>query len=228
MRALVALPVAVVAACGGAPAPAPLSQQRDAPALATGPAPVIGWAFNRFTVTGLPAVAADGSLAVATVRDPDGGRGYPNLTLVVRDRSDRLVNTIEVMAANEYEPFDAQDDAGPQLAARIASANRALGELHARVSLVPMVPAEGIAAEWSAPRLHVRTPDGRQLHAVDGTSWLAPSGPRCQQCPPCENPAYVASMHAAPSVERVLLVTIAYEGTDSCWEPASQPHVVAW
>lgn len=228
MHARIPLLAGILVACGGAPAPAPLSQQRDEPAAATGPAPTVGWAFNRFTVTGLPAVASDGSLAVATVRDPDGGRGYPNLSLVIRDRSDRVVNRIEVMAANEYEPFDAQDDAGPQLAARIASANRALGELHARVPLVEMVPATDVIVEWSSPRLHVRTPAGRQLHVVDGTSWLAPSGPRCQQCPPCDNPAYVASTHAAPSVERLLLVTIAYEGTDSCWEPASQPHVVAW
>lgn len=43
----------------------------------------------------------------------------------------------------------------------------------------------------------------------------------------CENPALLSAAFVAPAA-RLAVVEIAYEGTDTCWAPASQLHVVVW
>src|SRR5690348_5431505 len=97
--------IVALAACGGAKATAPAAGPADpvpsnvaAPVRST-PAPAIAWQDGAFKTDRLPAVARAGEVAVIAVRDNDGGRGSPNLRIEVRDRTDRLVQTIPVITA---------------------------------------------------------------------------------------------------------------------------------
>jgi hypothetical protein len=76
-------------------------------------------------------------------------------------------------------------------------------------------------------KLHVRAQAGVELATVDGLAWLAPTGKRCAQCAPCENPAWLDAFYKAPEIN-VVVVRITYAGTDICWEPPAQLHVIAW
>lgn len=247
MRALLSL--ALVACSSSTPAPAhepALTGRAERPAP-TGRAPRIGWNQGTFDTSQLPAVARSGDLAVVAVDEGDGGRGYPNLRLEVRDRADRVVDTHVVMTANEFETLvpDAAH-ASPALERRIAAANEHLAKLHARHDLVTTPgfdfkpdpfgasqPAhgDGLTVTFGADhQLRVKARDNRgetTIAKVDGTSWLAPSGKHCPQCEPCENPAYLAGVYKAPGID-ALVVRIAYQGTDLCWEPGDQLHVIAW
>jgi hypothetical protein len=227
------------------------ASQPHRPPSNTGPPPVLGAAprvewrdanHPPFELTGLPAVARDGEVVVIALQDSDGGRGNVNLRLEIRDRADRVVDTLVVMTPTEYEAFvpDGEHATLP-LNERVAAANRKLADLHAQYDLVPMrafdapgplsaAPIEGdgfIVAFGSDHRLHVRPRNGVDLVNVDGSAWLAPTAPRCAQCPPCENVAGLRAFYKAPAIN-VFAVRIGYTGADLCWEPADQVHVVGW
>ena len=74
---LAALVAAALAACAR-PEPQPPLTGR-APDT---PPPSVAWRGRDIAITGLPAIARDGSSIVIAHRDSDGGRGNPNLTLV--------------------------------------------------------------------------------------------------------------------------------------------------
>lgn len=246
MRALLAI---VLVACSAPPAssPAPVLAGRAERPAPSGPAPRIRWSAGQFDTSSLPAIARDGSLAVVAVSDSDGGRGYPNLRLEVRDRGDRVVETHVIMVSNEAEALIPDSvHAGPELERRIAAANDKLAALHAQNDLVtmrafdfspdpfgPSQPARsaGLTVTFGPDHvLRVRARDRRAektVAKIDGKSWLAPSGPRCPGCEPCENPAYLAGVYQADGIDAVV-VRIAYQGTDLCWEPGDQLHVIAW
>src|SRR3954453_8646371 len=100
MRAMLA--IAFAAACGGShPAAPPMGSEpiagsaADVPKRDT-PPPVIEWKDHAFATDTLPAVAKAGEVVVIPVRITDE-RGYANLKLEVRDRTDTTVQTIQVM-----------------------------------------------------------------------------------------------------------------------------------
>ena len=245
MRALAALALALTACGSSAPGSEPALTGHHAPAATpTGPAPTIALGERGFETPGLPAIARAGDLVVLPIIAGDAGRGSPNLRVEVRDRRDKLAEAIEVMAADDYEELVPDGiHAGHVLERRIADANRRLAALHAEHDLTAMraipftpepfgppkpVQGAGLAISFDADhQLRVRSDAGALLATVDGTGWLAPSGPRCAQCPPCENPAYLAGAYRVPGID-VLVVRIAYTGTDTCWEPGDQLHVIAW
>jgi hypothetical protein len=199
-----------VVACGrGASSPA-VSGRNTTPAPTT-PAPSIEFRDASFVTSGLPAIARDGGLVVVPMVESDGGRGFPNLRIEVRDRSDRLTRRIDVMAASEYETLVPDGTrATPALGRRMLAANEVLTRLHTSHELLPM-------RATAAPR------DLAIDFAASG--WLAPVGRRCAQCPLCENPPYLDAVFEADGSD-VLLVRIAYRGTDLCWEPSPQYHVI--
>lgn len=215
--------------------PPPLAGHAAHPAPTT-PAPRIAWRDGAFDTSQLPAIARDASLAVVPDIDSDGGRGYPNLQLEVRERGDFLMSTIAVMSPNDYDAL-VPDGAhpAPELERRIAAANATLAELHANHDLVtmqPLSPSEGIRVTFGEDHtLRVMTKiergDFKTVAKVNGTGWLAKPGQRCAQCEPCENPAFLDGVYKAPHVDAVV-VRINYRGTDTCWEPGAQLHVVAW
>ena len=243
--AVVAALVAPLVGCSAPAAPAPAHNRQVARAVPSGPAPQITWTANAtFDAPQLPAVARTGELAIVAAVDGDGGRGFPNLRLEVRDRGDRLVEKLVVMESNDFEQLVPDGtNASPALQARIAAANRRLADLHAEHDLVPMhehhvgdsfgreTPVEGaglVVTFGDDNVLRVRTRGGgTTLATANGASWLAPSGKRCPQCPPCENPAWLRAFYKAERVNLVV-VRITYSGTDTCWEPGDQLHVVSW
>ena len=237
MRALIAL---ALVACGST-ASTPIQSRSAAP---TTPAPRIAWMQTAFDARSFPQIARSGKTVVIALSDNDGGRGFPNLRFEIRDRTDRVVDKHVVMIANEYEQL-VPDGLHPtaELERRIASANTWLAQQHAAYDFVAMTEV-AIADQFAydAPidtadarvtvrpdhRIHVRTADDKELTLVDGSAWLAPViPPRCAQCEPCKNEAFV---HAVYKVERidVIVLRIRYAGNDTCWEPSDQLHVIAW
>ncbi len=247
------LAILVVAACSqpAAPPRAPAPSNHVEPARRDTPPPSIDWKDTRFAVTGLPAIAKAGEVAVVAIEDSDAGRGFPNLRVEVRDRSDHVVETIPVMVSNDYERLvpDAQHPT-PELTKRIADVNAKLAALHDAHDLVPMQALEvmkggddphlalgqALVVDWTGARLTVdyqpaADARARRLASADGTPWLAVQGRRCPQCPPCDNPAFLAGAYHVDvdnTFLPVVVVEIGYRGTDTCWEPGHQWHVVAW
>ena len=43
----------------------------------------------------------------------------------------------------------------------------------------------------------------------------------------CSNEAFLSAVSVDPD-RNIAVVTIAYMGSDTCWEPAAQEHVVQW
>src|SRR5262249_48942403 len=127
-----------LAACSAAAPSAPVAGQVEPPPPRATPSPTIGWAQNAFDTHTFPLIARAGEVAVMAIHDGDGGRGYPNLHLEVHDRSDRVIQTIAVMDANNYEKLVVDDKPTPELQRRIATANRELEKLHGLHDLIAM------------------------------------------------------------------------------------------
>ena len=209
-RALVASLV-LVAACSPAK-PEPLRSAMTHRPVARMMAPQIAWRDGRFDTSALPAIARDAAIVILPLVDGDGGRGYPNLRVEVRNLADRPITNMQIMKSNEFETLvpDAVH-ATPELESRLAIVNRELADLameHVLVTMKESAPPPDLAIDFAA------------------RGWLAPSGPRCAQCPPCENPPYVAALYRAEGVDPIVL-RIEFKGTDICWEPGPQYHVIA-
>jgi hypothetical protein len=222
-------------ACGGPTAP--LSGKPSAAPIPTGPAPTVDWAKDGHT-TGLPAIAADGSVVVMGIIDRDGARGFPNFVLVVKDRNDATTTTTWVLKADESEKLVTESGPTPELAARIAAANRQLADLHGNHALVPIAQlavdgervatGQGLTVGFTERTVAVTRNNSEVLTKPTPAGWLAKDGKMCPTCTEiCHNPAFLAGAWA--SAERsVAILEVSYKGTDTCWEPASEYHVVAW
>jgi hypothetical protein len=226
-----------VAACGGTTAkPAAVDNRADVVARDSA-APRIAWVAseNRFVGTGLPAAAREGMVAVVAVSGGDGARGYPNVHVEVRDRDDGLVQTIAVVAANDWEQLAPDGKPGPQLDHHIADVNHELARIHGHYDLVPLAElkvmdddlalGDGLFVGWNGDRIDiVRKPaaDARdqRLARRDTSAWRAPKAS-------CEHPAYLGGAYHVDPINLVV-VDVRYRGTDTCWEPPDQWHVVAW
>jgi hypothetical protein len=207
------------------------------------PPPVVSWTSGAFETPTLPAVARGGELAVIPVHDSDGDRGYPNLRLEIRDRQDHTIRTLAVMTADELEVLSHDDMPTVTLERRIEGVNRELAQLHAVHELIPMhelevreppegdkhfAAGDGFDIDWSRDHLHVfHHSANRSFVTRDGRGWLAPTRKSCGGCDPCENPAFLSAVYHATAIN-MLVVAIGYKGTDLCWEPADQLHVIAW
>jgi hypothetical protein len=240
------LSLLIVAACSGSPAPPPnesLSHQVEVVPRST-PAPSIAWKGEAFEVTGLPAVARAGEVAVVAMIEGDGGRGFPNLRIDVRDKTDKVVQTIPVLIANDYETLAPGGTPGATLSQRIADANHQLAILHGVHDLVAMTALElqktadgsdphlaigdGFDVDWSGDHLHVfHHNTDKPLVSLPGTPWLVREHRSCAQCDVCSNPAFLAHAYHVPGIN-MLVIDIGYHGTDLCWEPGDQLHVVTW
>jgi hypothetical protein len=224
-----------IAACGSpAPPPPPLSGHAapDAPAH---PEPTLAWVKRDIVTTGLPAIASDGSSVVIAHRDNDGGRGNPNLTLIEKDRNDRTLRSHVVITADDSDQLP-----HAQIQDRLRSAAAWIHERHAAKHLVPMtaltmakptgVPAvgPGVAVRWSPNQVVIERDGAAPITHTTPASWLAPDHPMCRTCTEvCHNDAFLGAAYV--DIERaVAVIVVAYHGTDTCWEPSSQEHVVVW
>ena len=226
-----------LAACGPAAAPPPLSGSATTSASES-PTPTIAWRGREIATTGLPAIARDGSSVVLAHRDTDGGRGNPNVTLIEKDRDDRAVGQLVVVTATDVDELTPA-----QLAERFAKAGAWLRERHAARHLVPLTtlatsrPTDDAAAQatgtgvtlrWVPNQLVIERPHGAPVTRATPVSWLAADHPMCRNCSEvCHNDAFLGGGHV--DLERsVAIVVVSYRGTDTCWEPSSDEHVVAW
>ncbi len=221
----------------GAPLEGPAA---SAPA---GPAPKLSWVDNGFEVQRLPAASADGAAVLLGIHDDDGARGHPNYRFELRDRRDAKLAEHVVLTVDEAETlFDAGGKTA-ELDRRIAAANRWLSEQHAARRLVPLrglgiEPGEelastfratggGVTIEWRESRLRIEHAGKALLEAPTPKTWLVEDRPMGDGETACGNPAFLGG--AAISLDHKLAVlTIEYGGTDMCWEPNDQHHVVAW
>lgn len=236
MRALVA--TIALAACGSHGSAPPLLQgsaTSTTPAPTT-PPPSVTWIDNGFDSPGLPAATADGTRIISAERETDGGRGSPNLRIVSRDRSDGISEKITILRVEEVDAMFAQDGRHPQLDARISAANTWLANLHRSSTLIRLPALEvdgsdgytqhaaraaGVELDWTSDVVTIR--HGHQLVTAHPTpaTWHATGHDGCS------NPAKLGA--AWVDLERKLaLVEIAYNGTDLCWEPSAQQHVISW
>ena len=205
--------------------------------------PQVVWRADqqRLLVAGLPAIARDGAVVVLAEVAGDGGRGNPNLAIVVRDRTDRELERRVILAPAEAETLIGADGPGPALRERIAAGDALLRALHARHHLAPLAPMEvpppaprderhepltatdgRHTVMWSPSRLVIMAGAAPLLDAPTPAGWLATPEDRG-----CTNPAFLGAAAIAPAL-RAVVVTIAYLGTDTCWEPDAQQHVVTW
>lgn len=210
MRAALVL----IAACGSTP-PSVVDQHTAPIAPPTTPAPSLRWVDNGFDTERLPAVARDGKTVVLGIHVEDP-RGLPNLTLVIRDRNDGNVRSFPVLGIEEIVTMFDDQGPTPALRARIADGNQLLADAHRGSDLVPLAPTTEV--QWAANHLTIKDAVDRGTPA----SWLAPGGPR--DC------TYPASLAAAwiDRERKLAVVTISYTSSDTCSEPPSQHHVIAW
>ncbi len=241
----------LAAACGSSTRSTAIGNAASAGPV--GPAPTIGWQTSDgdwggdFTVSGAPAIAADGASVLIASQGEDGARGAPNLTLEVRGRDDRAIATRVVLTADQAVGDESQEPVPPK--PDIAGANTWLAAQHAQAGFAPLavaeVKAEGeddfTAGSWTAASGAVAVrfdASARLVITVDGApvvdramdAWETKPYPMYAGAGPdeqCTNPialreAYLDATH------RVAVLMVSYRGTDTCWEPDSQYHVVAW
>lgn len=243
----------LTAACGGASHPTAIGNGA-AGGGPVGPAPTVTWQADDgtdwggdFAVSGTPALAADGGSVLIARQGEDGARGAPNLALEVRGRDDRATATRVVLTADQAVGDESQEPVPPK--PDVDGANAWLAAQHAKAGFAPIAVAEvtadgegfldssqwrvaagAIALSFDASAHLVVTDGGKAVvdRTMDG--WLvkpyAPyDGASADEF--CDNPialreAYVDAAH------RIAVLLVAYRGTDTCWEPDSEYHVVAW
>ncbi|MCX5743433.1 MAG: hypothetical protein NT062_13145 [Proteobacteria bacterium] len=225
------------------PTVTPTATRAPLPPLPAKAAPTVAYADGAISSIDLPAVAADGSVVVVAHQDNDGGRGNANLTLIAIDRHDAPVASLVVLTVDETERLADQPSV---MRERFALANRWLAKLHAERRLVPLTvlaaaraasqdegchcldadPHAGVT--WTPSVVRITWDGQRVVERATPTSWLAATHPLYAGSEEqCTNPARLEA-GAVDHDRRLALVVVSYEGTDTCWEPSSQEHVVAW
>lgn len=244
--------VLLAAACGGSSKNASVGNG-GGPTGPLGPAPTVSFDttegdWGAFHTTGLPAVSHDGTRVIVEHVDNDGGRGAPNLALVVRDRADAKVAEHVVLTADAAAGADETGDMTPAKP-DLDAANAWLVAQHTQAAFTPLAAgtvtsdAEGILEQtnWTivAGDATIKVDQDARLVVVQGgkevaertmSAWIAPSYPMYEGAPAdeqCSNPLYIEAAYVDPA-HKLALLRVAYTGTDSCWEPASELHVVAW
>lgn len=192
---------------------------------------------GQLVTTGLPAISADGGEVVIASEAHEPARGNLGLTLYLRDRQDRELAHRYVIG------FDEADDA-TLVRTRFADANAWLAAQHQRANLVPLralavtaldgdrlhhrADGDGISLDWQPSTLAISRLGAAPFTRATPGDWLVPDRPMYDGAvEQCTNPAFLQA--ASVDTDRAVgVVTIAYLGTDTCWEPPAQVHVVHW
>lgn len=172
-------------------------------------------------------VSRDGRFVLVKVIDDDGARGAQNLELDVRDRRDRTVEQVVVLAIDE------QVDAAAR-ATRAAAAHKLFAD-HDFVPMAPLtaVPGDdhfdgaGLVVTWTRERIAIERGSERVVDRAVPAPWRGRRYYSKLDDLVCDNPDYLAAALASPK-HNLVVVDVAYHGNDTCWEPTSQVHVIAW
>ncbi len=186
---------------------------------------------------GFPAVSEDGKTVAFANSDEDGARGNPNLAITVRGiDNDAVVWTILVQDASfSPEEIGSGSEERKRILARATQANAMLRKTK-WLTLVQADPSEDAAngyfdtarsgdlnIAYAEPKLTVTRGglDAGNTRILDRSfpAWLAKARRECS------NPGRLSRAYLSRA-RRVLLVRIAYQGTDSCWEPGGKYHAV--
>lgn len=240
-----------LAACGGSSRPTTLASY--ASGEPAGAPPTIAWNGGNpadggeFVLSGLPAIADDGSRVVLGVQASDGGRGYPNLALVVLDRADKTVDRRVVLDAEQVEsatgPVEVATHNTYLADSNTAARWRPLARAEVKIDGAEGDPCGGEldAHSWTATvdDVTVRFDVGGRVQVVVGgktvvdathTDWLVAPHPMYDGAGPdevCENPVFLSGAFI-DARRHLALVETGYFGTDTCWEPSDEYHVVTW
>ena len=253
MRNLSVLLVSL-AACGGGSKSTSLGHTAGAGGP-PGPPPSITWTGGApddggsFQVEGLPAVSDDGDRVLVGWQMGDGGRGYPNLRLVVVDRADQTLDTRVVLDADAIDEANLTTvDVAPhnQFLTESNQAERWRPLAAATVADAPasdgdddgdsMYPSQQTATLGD---VEVRFDDEAHLVIAQGgkvlvdtvkKDWRAEKRPMYEGAGPedtCSNPSYLGEAYVDVA-RRLAVIGVEYRGNDACWEPSGEYHVVTW
>ena len=182
---------------------------------------------GRIDVVGLPAIADDGSYMVVAHQDSDGGRGNPNLTLVAIDRNDKKLKSLVVLTVEDSDKLADKPDA---IRARFDLANRWLAKLASERRLIALQPmsAETLPITWVKGRLRVVIDGATVLDRASPPTWVVPDEAMYKgSTDKCSHPARIETGYI-DAKRRLAMIQVAYEGSDMCWEPSAQEHVISW
>lgn len=216
-----------------------------------GPVPIVAFGTSRFATPHLPAVSQDGSRVLLAIQDHDGGRGFPNLRLEVRDRDDKILATHVVLSVEQADGYLQEPEVQDKIKPRLAQANAWLAEQHRALAFIPLtmmtvdrpsesdsaLPQERLAQQrtargadhslaWDGTSVNISDASTKLLERKTPGAWLAESHDMGDGFV-CHNPAYVEGASIDPA-HRVAVLVVGYTGTDTCWEPNFQHHVIAW
>lgn len=230
------LALMLVTACGSSQTAVVVEGKGSGGAEPATPAPEVTLDDHGFRTPGLPAVTGDGTRVVFGETETDGGRGYPNLRLVARDRADKRLESIKVLEISEFENAMGQGWRNPKLDARISAANTWLATSHRKSTLITMpqltvdstdgytqhaASAGPVALDWTNDTVTIKLSGKVVTTYASPLTWHAPDTGKCQ------NPAKLGAAWV-DTERKIALVEIIYNGTDMCWEPSPQHHVISW
>jgi len=169
----------------------------------------------------------DGKLVLVKVIDDDGARGMPNLALELRDRTDRTVQRLVVLALDEE--VDAATVARRAAAADSLIASHQLVPLDelARTSDEDEFAGAGMTVHWAHEHFAFTLNGKRVLDRPVPVKWRGTSYFDKGADLTCNNPDFLRGVAASPT-NRLAVVDVAYKGNDTCWEPSGSVHVVTW
>jgi hypothetical protein len=189
----------------------------------------------------LPAITDDGATVAVANHVSLGARGKERLELDFIDVStDRATRRVIVR-----DPDHPESDAGGEAKARALLAERTwLKFTGYEVEEDPSAPlrqgglgapfrnnraaGEGLAVEYREPMLVVRdAATSAVMLRTASRAWSKSGGPRCPGCVDCPAPLATIAQAWGIRSRRVLLFAVGFRGgTDLCWEPSDEYHVV--
>jgi hypothetical protein len=155
------------------------------------------------------------------------------LRVEVRDRNDNILNTSRVISPDDWERLAPDGTPGQELLAHLAGINDEIGvfdlvSLRAlevqRIAIetddIAKASGDGIEVQFQKGHFELRGGDQRKTALWAGA-------PQRAGGEPCDNASYLRNLYLAADLH-VVTADIAFHGTDLCWEPADQWHVVTY
>ena len=231
--------VALLVACSSPPQPVVQHATTAPPTIA--PQVVRGGTYG-LTTERMPAIATDGSRIVAAFRESDGDRGLPNLTVIVKDKSDREVERHVVVSIAEADAMvDDANGKNPQLDERIRRANAWIADQHAALRFEPMtllVPESGhpadrkratagsIVVTWEPNRLRITDGPTVLVERETPKSWIPENTTVGTNV--CLRSPYLGAA-AIDRTRKLAVVTIStVTDSDFCLPATDALHVIVW
>lgn len=217
---------------------------------AVGPPPVVVFTIRdqraELTWERLPALSADGTRLVTALVSRKSGSD-PQVELAVIDVAADRIGERTMLITSEESAASYPAEATPDVAAiraRVVAANTWLAEGRWEpLAMLRLEPADegwdfesprralgdALVVEYTEPDLVIRGTRGTLVRrVVKGWSMKPRPRPGCDECEPCQNPAFLDGAYVDSRRTVVLLWIIFFDdfASDACWEPDAEPHAV--